>query len=729
MLSQCRTTIVGMIQQNRKDLIVNTKKRNVAATATAVQTSLDSYFGSVYQQYNSNTVSKKRASSIDPTKKYISTVRNILSSKSPSAFGTCPICNNRNIPIHRLAIHASQCNGTEQQQQQQQQNLKYIDNNNSNIESSPVTLLQQSSRVDTQHQADGTVVGVATTPSSSLIGRTIEQVGKSAAFDTPLPNLPYTEPVPGLYVYENFLTEYEEAQILTHLGNNNKIHLGNNNKIDPHNIKYSTTSNAWKAATFNGKHYGQRWGVHCNLRTRQVLPEERSLPKFYNDYILPKLQKIGGNSSSSTISSIIKGCAPNEMNAIDYHKSLGHSLSAHVDDRHLSKEVIMNLSLAGDCYMTFTPVGKPRASSSLSSSKPSTEVRVLLQRRCLQIMTGPARYQYTHGIYHNDLLNERRVSLTIRESPITTAINSMNSSVTTSNKTETTTQDVTAQNRKHPVTYNIIVATKPSSITSLSWVKSDCAESFRSLTTIIPIGKAILNQVSLDVPPGLYIFPNFITKQQEEELINQLDKSDSIPLWSIERHTGIHREKRWGVDHDIWSRQVRAPVHTIPDWIESNIIHRLQLLRLQSEDNDSTNTENDVTNKFSTTMRSFGPNDVNAIEYKRDNGHFLGAHIDDRQKHTEPIANLSLVGNCYMEYTLNPIKKLSNVPRKGSKSAKTNPTEGSETAPKELYRVHLPRRSLQILTGRARYDYRHGIHNSDLSSERRISITLRETRP
>lgn len=56
-------------------------------------------------------------------------------------------------------------------------------------------------------------------------------------------------------------------------------------------------------------------------------------------------------------------------------------------------------------------------------------------------------------------------------------------------------------------------------------------------------------------------------------------------------------------------------------------------------------------------MRAFGPNDVNAIEYKRDNGHFLSAHIDDRRKHTEPIANLSLAGDCYMEYTLDPTKK------------------------------------------------------------------------
>jgi hypothetical protein len=84
-----------------------------------------------------------------------------------------------------------------------------------------------------------------------------------------------------------------------------------------------------------------------------------------------------------------------------------------------------------------------------------------------------------------------------------------------------------------------------------------------------------------------------------------------------------------------------------------------------------------------------------------------------------------------MEYTLDPNKKKSNrdILKPDSKSNKANRIVDGDNVPKDTYRVHLPRRTLQILTGRARYDYRHGIHNSDLSSERRISITLRETRP
>lgn len=737
-------TKVGMTScQQKKDLIAaNDKKRSLTAwTAASVQTSLDYYFGGSQPNNKSKKqkhVSSFSSSSLDDPKRYISTVRNILSSKSSSAFGTCPICNNTNIPIHRLAAHASQCNGNEQKQQQRKVH------SNTNIEDNPSIWLHHPSRTDIINEVDHSIARTTTLINSfaSLDDPTIEdeeEDEESVTIKT-IPTLPYTEPVPGLYVFENFVTVFEEEQILLQLDSNNS-----SNDIDTHNTihnkdeKTTTTTsssikNLWKAATFNGKHYGQRWGVHCDLRTRQVLPEERSLPKFYSDFILPKLQNLRSGSCPSKISTILKGYEPNEMNAIDYRKSLGHSLSAHVDDRHLSKEVILNMSLAGDCYMKFTPVEKPNASLSSSLSKQNVATRVLLKRRCLQIMTGPTRYQYTHGIDHNDLMNERRVSLTIRESPITTEklkkpMATISSFISTTRSREIA-HEVATPNQNLPVLSNVVVTTKPYSLTSLSWIKPVFVEPICTPSPMVSIGEAIVNQVSPDVPPGLFIFPNFITEQQEEELLHQLDKTENIPQWSTEHHTGIHREKRWGVDHDLWSRKVREPIHVIPSWIESMIIHRLQLLRLQSEHNDRTKKENDIDGNFVATMQSFDPNDVNAIEYKRDNGHSLGAHIDDRQKHTEPIANLSLAGNCYMEYTLDPIKKKTsrNGKSKGVKPAKTNCTDASENVLKDIYRVFLPRRTLQILTGRARYDYRHGIHNADLSSERRISITLRESR-
>jgi alkylated DNA repair dioxygenase AlkB len=105
-------------------------------------------------------------------------------------------------------------------------------------------------------------------------------------------------------------------------------------------------------------------------------------------------------------------CIPNEANAIDYRRKQGHWLQAHVDDRRLSKEPIANLSLVGDCYMTY-------CNQAMHRNTAVKEKRVLLKRGTLQVLTGKARYDFSHAIANTDLLSDRRVSVTMRESPLT----------------------------------------------------------------------------------------------------------------------------------------------------------------------------------------------------------------------------------------------------------------------------------------------------------------------
>ena len=195
------------------------------------------------------------------------------------------------------------------------------------------------------------------------------------------------EPIPGLYVYEDFITEEEESLILK-----NCVNVGRG-VLPP-----------WKMCRFNGKHIGKRWGVHCNLRDRRVDAPQHPLPSVLQDIVFPKLRKLNLPA--------MKNFSPNEANAIDYRRHEGHWLKAHVDDRKLSKEPIANLSLIGDCYMTFQNVARHR---NLAVS----EQRVLLKKRCLQVLTGRARYDFSHGIANVDLKSDRRVSITMRESPLT----------------------------------------------------------------------------------------------------------------------------------------------------------------------------------------------------------------------------------------------------------------------------------------------------------------------
>jgi alkylated DNA repair dioxygenase AlkB len=199
------------------------------------------------------------------------------------------------------------------------------------------------------------------------------------------PISPTSEPLPGLLLFEGFITEKEEASILA--------------ELDGSCPEYRHEFLPWKQSSFNGPNKGKRWGVHCNLRDRRVTSPENPMPHFFDSIVLQKLKRVVS----------MAGCIPNEANAIDYHRKQGHSLQSHVDDRQLSKEPIANLSIAGDCYMTFC-----------NERVPGEEKCVLLRGRTLQVLTGKARYDYSHGIRNEDLLSDRRVSVTMRESPLKT---------------------------------------------------------------------------------------------------------------------------------------------------------------------------------------------------------------------------------------------------------------------------------------------------------------------
>ena len=510
-----------------------------------------------------------------------------LRNANGSHFGSCPLCQG-SFPYHQLERHASSCNGKSSADAPTKKN--------------PV-------------KKDGVI-----------LSRSKPTVAKVSLL--PRDNIPPTcEPIPGLFIYEEFITVEEERQILSELDGSDAASVG---EFLP-----------WKLANFNGPHLGKRWGVHCNLRDRMVEAAENPLPNFVKQILMPKLLSLQP----------MNGCVPNEANAIDYRREQGHHLSAHVDDRKLSKESIANLSLAGDCYMTFRNVAPNRNTA-------VTVKRVLLKRRCLQILTGKARYDFSHEIQDADLLSDRRVSVTMRESPLT--------------KRTMDAATIINSNQKNG---------SASSLTSsqLWWKKASkptkSTLSSSSVRWIPPVREPI---------PGLFVFPDFITAEEEAIILREVD-DESLQPWAFQRHTGKNREKRWGIDHDLWSQSLRPPKHALPDFMHAILIPRLQRLKC---------------------MQGCTPNDVNAIEYRRAMGHSLGAHVDDRKKHKEPIANLSLAGDIYMTF--------ANV------QTNRNLAVNEE-------RVLLPRRCLQVMTGKARYDFSHGIAHADLLSERRVSVTMRET--
>jgi alkylated DNA repair dioxygenase AlkB len=277
----------------------------------------------------------------------------------------------KSIALYKLETHAAECNGAEEPKME--------------VDSTGLS----SSRTDAQINNPK-----AKTPSTSKlsVSTTVQLPKPSSSLDA----LSYSEPIPGLFVFENIISVQEEKPILRMLDFEDVL--------------------PWKMSRFNGISYGKRWGVHCNLRDRRVDSPQHPLPDVIQEFIQSKLASVKETLRMKNV--LLGDFQPNEANAIDYRRKEGHWLQAHVDDRQLSKEPIANLSLVGDCIMTFR--NQKRRSISTQQQQPDVH-RVLLRRGTLQLLTGKARYDYSHEIANGDLLSDRRISVTMRESPLTEA--------------------------------------------------------------------------------------------------------------------------------------------------------------------------------------------------------------------------------------------------------------------------------------------------------------------
>mmetsp|Transcript_14518 Transcript_14518/g.44238 ORF Transcript_14518/g.44238 Transcript_14518/m.44238 type:complete len:328 (-) Transcript_14518:157-1140(-) len=196
----------------------------------------------------------------------------------------------------------------------------------------------------------------------------------------------------GNYIIEDLLLPSEEEALLTWLGQ-----PGDPRQCAPE----------WRERYFNGPAYGKAWGVRTNLKQRTQDAPLHPMPEQLR-FVVTRLREMAG---------FLLGAdwLPTEANAIDYRRQRGHFLGAHLDDRSLSGAILVNLCLAGDSVMTYTRErgkGTP-TSGALSRPLPEHE-RVHLPRRSAQIQLGPCRFHFTHGIANEDLMHDRRVSITFR---------------------------------------------------------------------------------------------------------------------------------------------------------------------------------------------------------------------------------------------------------------------------------------------------------------------------
>ena len=181
---------------------------------------------------------------------------------------------------------------------------------------------------------------------------------------------------------------------------------------------------------------------------------------------------------------------------------------------------------------------------------------------------------------------------------------------------------------------------------------------------------------------GQYIVADFLSEEEEAEILAFLDDPTADPPWKDCRFNGRHRGKHWGVRIDIAAGKLLEQQHPMPEVLRT-VVRKMRTV--------------DV-------LQGFFPNECNAIDYVKAQGATLKAHCDHRGLSGDVLVNLCLAGSATMTYT-----------KDGEPDAAS-------------YRVLLPRRGLQVQTGEVRYSYRHGISNADLLDARRVSITFRSNK-
>ena len=185
---------------------------------------------------------------------------------------------------------------------------------------------------------------------------------------------------------------------------------------------------------------------------------------------------------------------------------------------------------------------------------------------------------------------------------------------------------------------------------------------------------------------GQYTVPDFLSEAEEARLLDWLDDVDERDHpWVVRDFNGRARGKAWGVRTDLKRRAFADPLHAMPPIFTPLIRRARQLLPDHLKG-------------------AFFPNEANALDYRKAEGHALLPHCDDRQLSGPVLLTVCLAGAATMTY-------VADKQRNGEE--------------RDAHKVRLPRRALQVQSGSVRFDYQHAIQNADFHDDRRVSITFR----
>ncbi|XP_076867248.1 alpha-ketoglutarate-dependent dioxygenase alkB homolog 4 [Brachyhypopomus gauderio] len=187
-------------------------------------------------------------------------------------------------------------------------------------------------------------------------------------------NVQCSFPFPGVFLWENFVSESEEKELVT--------------KMD---------QDVWRASQ-SGRNK-QDYGPKVNFKKRRM--------------------RLGGYSGLPAVSCklvdrmstepVLAGFTPVEQCNLDYSPERGSAIDPHFDDSWLWGERLVTVNLLSDTVVTMS---LDRGWGDMGRGE--VRVAVGLPRRALIVLYGEARHRWKHAVYRNDI-HSRRVCCTFRE--------------------------------------------------------------------------------------------------------------------------------------------------------------------------------------------------------------------------------------------------------------------------------------------------------------------------
>lgn len=180
--------------------------------------------------------------------------------------------------------------------------------------------------------------------------------------------------------------------------------------------------------------------------------------------------------------------------------------------------------------------------------------------------------------------------------------------------------------------------------------------------------------------PGVFLQENFISAEEEKELIRGIDEN----AWN-ESQSG-RRKQDFGPKVNFKKRKVRVGSFSGLPALSQKLI-----LRMHKQP----------------TLAGFQPVEQCNLDYNPQRGSAIDPHLDDSWLWGERLVTINMLSSTTLTMSLD-----RGLPELGL-------SEEVQVA------VHLPRRSLVVLYGETRHRWKHAIHREDVS-ERRVCSTYRE---